>query len=370
MGGDPPGRTIGAVLCVADDPDVRAGLVGLAQELGAAVEAAADPDAARWCAAAVVLLDAGAAGRLTHLPRRSDVVLVCADGPDDGEPAPEVWRAAVAVGAGRVVVLPAGRGWLTETVAAACRPRGTCVAVVGARGGAGASSAAVALAGAAAAGGRRVLLLDADPLGGGLDLALGAEDQPGLRWDALHDLRAPVPPGGLAAGLPVVDGVVLLSYGRAGEPVRPETADAVVRAAADEHDLVVLDLPRAGDDAARAAAARADVVVCVCPCEVRAVAAAPAVLRQWAPLAPVHLLVRGPSPGGLRPREAAEAVRQGCGERDADRVQHVDLLRAEPGLTQALERGDPFAASPRSPLRRWATGWVRTRLPVGSGRAA
>ena len=56
------------------------------------------------------------------------------------------------------------------------------LAVVGGRGGAGASVFAVATAVRAARSGERALLVDCDPLGGGVDLVLGAEDLDGLRW--------------------------------------------------------------------------------------------------------------------------------------------------------------------------------------------
>ena len=59
--------------------------------------------------------------------------------------------------------------------------RGAVVAVIGGRGGAGASVFATALAHAAA----DALLVDVDPWGGGIDLVLGSEAQSGLRWPDL-----------------------------------------------------------------------------------------------------------------------------------------------------------------------------------------
>lgn len=359
------------VLCLGDDPDLRAELVAVCQEAGAVVTALASaPSPAQWLTAALVLLDARAHDLSRNLPRRDGVVLVHLD-PLGVEPGPDVWRSAVAAGAERVVVLPVARPWLVDAVRQADRPRGRCVATVGARGGAGATSTAVALATAAAQAGHRVLLVDADPLGGGLDLAMGAEGLPGMRWPDLHDVRGPLPPGGLAAALPVADGVRLLSHGRQPVQVEPDAVRAVLRAALDEHDLVVVDLPRTGGGAAQAAALLVDDLVCVCPAEVRAGAAAPAVLAGWPSVGRVHLLVRGPSPGGLRPGEAADAVRVGLGEAAAAgrRLGRVDLVRAEPGLAAALERGEAFAVAVRSPLRRWATRWVG-ELMAGSARAA
>ena len=373
----PTGPGNRTVLCLVDEPDLRALLVSACREVAVTPDVRTGaPDPATWCAAALVLLDARSAALVGSLPRRGGVVLAHLDAPGT-EPGAEVWRVAVAAGVEHVVVLPEGAAWLAAALLRALRSRGRCVAVVGARGGAGATTTAVALATAAAATGRRVLLVDADPLGGGLDLAMGAEDLPGMRWQDLHDVRAPLPAGGLAAALPQADGVSLLSYGRGSIQVQPAAAQAVVRAGLDEHDLVVLDLPRAGDDAASAVVAEVDVLVCVCPSELRAAAAAPAVVRRWGAAAVLHLLVRGPAPGGLREDAAAAAVRAGLellpvggGAGSDPGPERVDVVRAEPGLAAALERGEPFAVAARSPLRRWARRWVADELPTGSAGAA
>lgn len=360
------------VLCLAEDPDLRAELVAVCRDAGVPVAAGATaPTAARWSAAAMVLLDAGSGALVRDLPRRDGVVLVATD-PAGGEPDGDVWRRAVISGAAQVVVLPLARGWLLDAVRRATRAGGRCVATVGARGGGGASTAAVALATAAAAAGHRVLLVDADPLGGGLDLLLGAEDLPGMRWPDLCDVRGPLPPGGLAAALPSADGVLLLSHGRHPVEVDVEAVRAVLRSALESHDLVVVDLPRGGGPAAQAMSLLVDELVCVCPAEVRAGVAAPAVVAAWAPSSRVHLLLRGPSPGGLRPAEAAAAVRAGL-ETDrpaARRLGRVDVVRAEPGLAAALERGEPFAVAARSPLRRWAARWVSGLMAEGAREAA
>src|SRR5262249_58841090 len=106
------------------------------------------------------------------LRRRDGVVIVCADGD------PLVWRCAVAVGAQHVVVLPDGEAWLVGALADASESPaepGRVLAVLGGRGGAGASVFASAVALAVVEAGRQAMLVDCDALGGGLDLALGAE---------------------------------------------------------------------------------------------------------------------------------------------------------------------------------------------------
>ncbi|WP_336921408.1 septum site-determining protein Ssd [Aquipuribacter sp. SD81] len=418
------------VLCVAEDPAARARLVELCRSAG--VPARSEPPSPpppSWDGAAAVLVgtagegrggpggsggpggpdEPGGLGGLTGMPRRPGVLVVHESPPgDDGEPPPAVWRAALALGAEHVAVLPTARAWLLQRLQRAARPRARCVAVVGARGGAGASSTAVALATEAVRAGRadppRVLLLDADPGGGGLDLALGAEELPGLRWPDLGDVEGPLPCGGLSTALPDVDGVRLLSHGRAGHRTEPVSAGAVAavwEAARRDHDLVVVDLPRspctatvpvARGPSPRAAAATEvrppagagpdgtdgpDVLLLVCPAEVRAAAAAPAVLRAWLGWRPaeLHVLVRGPSPGGLRAADAVVALRAGAerlGGAGAAPLTRADVVRAEAGIAAALDGGAPFAESARSPLRRWAELWLDdlTAVPPGPTGAA
>lgn len=350
----PPGRA--RVLCLTDDAELRA---HLAQTVDAAqgqvvVRGAADGDR-EWSAADLVLLDAGVAGAVAHLPHRTGVVVVTWSAAG-GSPGDSVWRLAVAVGAEHVVVLPEAQAWLQSRVRRAGAPGARLVAVVGARGGAGATAAAVALASTAAAMGSSVLLLDDDELAGGLDLALGAEDLPGLHWPDLADVSAPLPPGGLRAALPTADGVILLSHARRsgdGPAVTARAVAAVLGAARCEHDLVVVDCARQPGPVARQVLGDCHLVVCVVPLEVRAAAAAAAVLGSLPLNAPVRLLLRGPAPGGLTADDTEAMVRAGLvGSRVA--LQGVDRVRGEPGLAAAMDRGEPFAVAARSPLRRWA----------------
>ena len=89
------------------------------------------------------------------------------------------------------------RRWRRVT---AGRRRGAAVAVVGGCGGAGASVLAAALAVTAVRHGGRALLVDCDPLGGGLDLVLGAEHVAGLRWPDDRRRRRARPRRGVACG--------------------------------------------------------------------------------------------------------------------------------------------------------------------------
>ncbi|MGF1663180.1 MAG: septum site-determining protein Ssd, partial [Kineosporiaceae bacterium] len=270
----------------------------------------------------------------------------------EGDDLAATWPAALAVGA-EVVVGPGGGdlgGWLLTAAAGAAG----AVGVVGGRGGAGASTAAVALAraGVAAVGG--AVLVDADPVGGGLDLALGAEALAGLRWPDL--CGAPGAPGpGLVAALPRVDGVAVVSHGRdrGGGERRPDSAltASLLDTCLAGGRPVVVDLPRRGDPATRAALSRCAVLVVVVPAEVRACAGAGALLDELGTtVADVRLLVRGPAPAGLAAEDVAAAVG----------IPSFAEVRPEPGLAAALDRGERIAASARSPLRAWAAGVIAT----------
>ena len=107
------------------------------------------------------------------------MVLISGSVPDEAD-----WQAAVAVGAQQIVTLPAAAHELMAVLADAAEAvrdagtRGPVVAVLAGRGGGGASVFATAVAQAAT----ESLLIDGDPWGGGLDLVLGSETEPGLRW--------------------------------------------------------------------------------------------------------------------------------------------------------------------------------------------
>jgi secretion/DNA translocation related CpaE-like protein len=285
------------------------------------------------------------------LPRRDRVVVVATD---TGDPA--IWQHALSIGAQRVVQLPDEQPWLTAELARAREePVGLApfVAVVGACGGAGATSLAVALATTAARAGRRVVLLDGDPLGGGIDLAVGAENVSGPRWPELAQRFAEqragpalieglpaAPPSGTEAGT-----LLVVSWDRGGlRTVGPPEAAAVTETAQRTADLVVADLPRSPDNGGASLLERADLTLLVVPAEVRACAAAGRVAESLEDRArDLRLVVRGPSPGGLDAETIAGAVG----------LPLLGDLRAEPGLSAALDRGEVPGSRARGPLARF-----------------
>jgi secretion/DNA translocation related CpaE-like protein len=242
------------------------------------------------------------------LPRRAGVLVVTR-----GELPAEGWAAAVGLGAERVVTLPDDEPWLLARVAGAGRRqprRGWLVAVGGCCGGAGASSLAVALA-LAAAPQEDVVLVDADGLGGGLDLLLGAEAATGLRWPELTGVRGRVDGGSVAAALPAVGGIRVLAAAReAAGPVPGAALASVAEGLREAGCAVVVDLPRSADGA-EAVLADADLAVLVVPGRLRAACAARLLVTPRPdgppPWGAAHLVVRR-QPGGLATSEVADLV--------------------------------------------------------------
>ncbi|GAA4812772.1 CpaE-like family protein [Actinomycetospora chlora] len=365
------GGTARRVVVVTDDEELLDDVVRLAA--AAEVELERVPDAAglrrRWHAAALVLLDEDAARSVApwRPGRRDGVVLLCR-----GEPPGSLWERAVAVGAEHVVSLPDGEDWLVRTLAEAgpvATPAGAgpgrVVAVVGGRGGAGASVLAVAVACHARSRDTRVLLVDCDPLGGGLDLVAGAEELEGLRWSGLAlggGGGGRVSVESLHEALPSPDGMLtVLACDRAGSGPEPDAAVAVVEAGRRAGEVVVCDLPRQPTDAALAVADAADLLVVVLPAEVRAVAATARVVEPYVERGvPLRLVVRGPAPGGLDAEDVAHALG----------LEVLVSVPPEPGIAASLDRGK-LPGVRRGPLQDAAAA-VLDALDVATdpGRAA
>lgn len=233
--------------------------------------------------------------------------------------------------------------------AASTLPPSRTVAVLGARGGAGTSLVAAALAHGLRGSGERAVLVDLDVPGGGLDVLLGAEDEPGARWPELAAARGDVDGDGLVAALPRWRSVPVLSGGRAqtrapDDAVVLDVVTGLLRAG----ESVVLDLPRppAWSSAARLLAAAADAVLLVVPCSVPGVAGAVAAvhaLRDAGAPAP-WVVARRPVPG----RVDAAALSGALG------LDVVAELRRDPRLADAVERGEGPRVGRRSALGRTA----------------
>lgn len=303
------------LVVVADDV-VRDHVTRLAAAVGCELRYAHDLAAARssWAEAPLVLLDrvTGATSDSHGLPRRANVLLVRADAP-----AQEEWRAAVSVGVDSVALLPADEDLVVTALADVVeRPsarEGRVLAVVGGRGGAGASVLAASVAVTAARSGEAALLVDCDALGGGVDLVLGTEADDGLRWPDLTMSAGRVSMAELDAALPARrrgrGRLSVLSCDRVGAGPTDVALAAVVDAGRRAGRTVVCDLPRHADRAADEVLHRADLTVLVVPADVRGCVAAACVRRRLSEhTSRVEAVVRGHATGGLAEADIVDAV--------------------------------------------------------------
>ena len=305
------------------------------------VEDSATGALAAWSAAPLVLLGLDMAEEVAQVrPHRREGVYVVAPGP-----VPDLaFRTALDLGAQAAVEVGRAGDWLVERLSdldAGDRAPGRLVGVVGGSGGAGASTFACALARVAAHGGSS-LLVDADPLGPGLDRILGTEDVTGVRW---HELEQPT--GRLAAtslrdAVPRRDGLgVLTWYPGPQGTLQAFALREVLSAGLRGHPLVVVYLPRRGDPLTVEVASRCDLVVLLTRPSVVGVASAARVLAGLGG-ARAGVVVRG---GGAETGEIATAVGAPV----------LAAMGDHRGLAESVELGLGPLRSRRGPLFRAAS---------------
>jgi secretion/DNA translocation related CpaE-like protein len=351
-------------LLLTAHPELLDDLLRLCAAAGVEPEVAPDAVAGRrsWLSAPLVVVGNDVAEALVRASpvRRAGVVLVGADTDDQ-----EIWPRGLALGAEHVLFLPEAERQLVDLLASAEEGDATqavTVSVVGGRGGAGSSTLAAALALAGMRRGLRTLLLDADPLGGGIDLVLGGEDAAGMRWPDLRDAQGRVSCNALRHALPQVDELTVLSWDRGDVlTIAPDAMRSVLTSAQRGHDLVVIDVPRRLDDAAGEALTCSTVALLLVPAEIRATAAASRVASALELVAAdVRVVVRGPAPSGL----SADVVASSLG------LPLVGEMEAEPGIDRSLERGDPPGSRGRGPLARFCAEFLDQVVPAGGSAAA
>lgn len=307
--------------------------------MGVVPDLAVDVTAVRrgWRRASVVIIGSDLAGDLAKaaLPRREHVLIVARE-PD------EWWPVAVTLGA-TAVCAPHEDDRIIDVLAGALdgRDEGCVVAVVGGCGGAGASTLAVALGLAAHERRLRPLVVDADPLGGGLDLVMGAERSDGLRWHDFEATRGRVEAGSLADVLPQRRGVSSLTWG-SGARVLPESLSAVLDAAVRGFDLVAVDVPRELGTTGVEIIGRSVLTLLLVPEEIASVAASRHVLAELRQCAPAMGLVSVGRRGGIGSEAVAEALE----------LPVLARLRPDRALPGAIDRGQGPGRSRR--LRRTA----------------
>lgn len=339
-------------LLVTEDPALLDDVLRLAAAADVEIEVAHAAAHARrsWTSAPLVLVGSDMADEMARgRPYRRSGVLLFGGDPDDTE----IWQQAVALGVERVVCLPDAEAWVVDRIADAVEGDESAahtVCVLSGRGGAGASTLATALAVIGARTQRRTFLVDGDPLGGGIDLALGSEDYSGSRWSDFVGTRGRVSGAALRGALPRVGGLLVLSWQRddtLGIPA--EAMGSVLAAARRGSDLVVVDLPRHLDDAAEEALIQCTTALLVVPAEVRATVAAARVAAAASRYSTdVRAVVRGPAPSGL----SADVIAQSLG------LPLAGQMRAETGLAAAMDRGESPAWSGRGPLADFCASYL------------
>ncbi|MDT0341886.1 septum site-determining protein Ssd [Streptomyces litchfieldiae] len=349
-----------SILILTEDEDLLDDLLRLCAAAGAEAEVVHGAPVApgQWERAPLVMVGDDRAAALSETGRwpgrRPGVLLVGRDLDDH-----TVWARGVGLGAEQVLHLPGDEPWLADRIADAVErpgPPALTLGVLGGRGGAGASSLACALAVTAAAQGLRTTLIDADPLGGGLDVLLGAERTPGPRWPAFVSARGRLSGTALDESLPRPRGVGLLSWDRAdGARLPAEAMCTVLTAARRGGGVVVVDLPRAADEAAAEALAQLDMGLLVVPGELRAVAGAQRVIATSGALVrDLRVVARPLAAGGLAGSELARLLG----------LPLAGELPDEPGLSAAADLGEPPGGNARGVLAKFCGELLARALPA------
>ena len=271
-----------AVLLATADPHLLAEVQRLAASVGIGVVPVVDGGGLlrRWQTAPLVLLGADLVPSTADLrpPRRSGVVLV-----GSGPVPSELLRPALELGVGEVAELPVAGGWLATALADLehATADGRVVGVLGGAGGAGATTFAAALGQVAARSGG-TLVVDADPLGPGVDRVLGLEQVDGVGWEQLAGSHGRLAARDLREGVPRRGHLGVLTWRRAAVPRLPEADQVgeVLAAARRGHEVVVVDLPRLGS-ARDQLAAHCDLLVVVVPATVAGVAWTTRAVPVW-----------------------------------------------------------------------------------------
>ncbi len=342
-------------------PDLREDVARCAAAAGYRIRTAPAADCRRdWLRAGVVIVDVEAIRVLAGLgpPGRDGVIAVT-----DREPAEEIRRSAVNLGADHMITLPADEARLVGVLTGFRSPsRGLAgaLALIGGHGGAGATTLAAAVA-AVASESSRVLVLDVAEYGAGIDLALGIEGRSGLRWQDLTLEGGAVRASSLHRALPQVNDNLSVLCPQRDNPQRigVDAVTATMDAARVDGDLVVVDLPRTFEAVTNAVLDSVDLVVLVTTASLPGVAASRRVAARIAErAATAEVAVRGPAPSGLRAVEVADAIG----------LPLITAYRADPALPSRMESGR-IRAAPRSPLGR-AARTIRGRIGTADRPAA
>jgi len=335
-----------APLLVSADPLLVADVQRLCAAAGVLPEVVRDSAHALrlWTSAPVVLVgeDCAAALAASSPPRRQRVHVLGRSPVGDA-----MFRDALGVGAETVAGLPASETWLVELLTDAgdggAAP-GVTIGVIGGSGGAGATVFAAALSQMATRVGR-TLLVDADPIGAGIDRVLGLESSDGIRWDSMLQTTGRLSSRSLREALPRTGQLSVLTW----PADRSATLQAfamreVLSAGRRGFDAVVVDLPRHRDSVVDEAISRCEHVVLVSTLTVPGVSSAARVAHRLPEATPMrHLVTRG-SRGGVTPESVSRLLR----------IPRLAAMADQRGLDEAINLGAGPARSRRGTLARAA----------------
>ena len=343
-----------APLLVSADPLLVADVHRLCAAAGVVPEVVRDPAHAirLWASAPVVLVGSDVATALAAAspPRRQRVHVLGRSPVGD-----TMFRDALGVGAETVAGLPASETWLVELltdVGDGGAAPGVTIGVIGGSGGAGATVFAAAMAQMASDSGR-TLLVDADPIGAGVDRVLGLENSDGIRWDSMLQTTGRLSSRSLREALPRTGQLSVLTW----PTDRPASLQAfamreVLSAGRRGFDAVVVDLPRHRDAVVDETISRCDHVVLVSTLTVPGVTAAARVAHRLPETTPTrHLVTRG-NRAGVAPEAVSRLLR----------IPLVATMGDQRGLDEAINLGAGPARSRRGTLARAARSVSRQLL--------
>ena len=326
-------------LLVTRDPTLIDAVSATALALGAPVEVVTDREELRalWPDARVRLVGVDMLARAAEFRDRTGGTWVV------GKPDALLLAASAELGA-PALALPQSAQQLAEVLVRGREPEpsATVVALVGGCGGVGTSSLTVATALLAAERGQSVAVIELAECGGGLDLMMGLEAAPGVRWGDLGDVSGEL--GRLDQQLVTGDGVVLLALSRdTGAPPTRGALEAVLRSLGRSQDLIVVD---AGDGERLDWLAGAQPIIVVAA-HVRGVAAGRMVVERHGS-SRAQLLVRT-GPGASLP---TDAVAQALG------LPLLGTIRNDPAVFRLAATGASVAARPARRFRRDVNAFV------------
>ena len=219
----------------------------------------------------------------------------------------KTWQLALELDAEHVEVLPSETDWLIEHVVPPIQSRAHVVLITPVVGGAGASTVACALAGQYASQGAKVCLVDADLGAGGLDVLMGCEQTPGIRWADIASVQGAVNGGELFDSLIISQGIHVLAPNRGQFDIDASHILTTIETLTSACDVVLIDAPRMTEELTQSLGALSDDVLLVMPTTVQASSLATAVKERFADIR-CGLVVRQVPGSGLTPIGVAQAV--------------------------------------------------------------